>query len=105
VPASPPEANAKPHARAHSDRERFAAAAPHSPFHRDMRQTVEGVSLLNVSLKKLTFKEHYFFLFDDYMLEVSLPTKSGKYKFIRYAYRVELSSLLQQHATRTRSFD
>ncbi|ELR23964.1 RhoGEF domain containing protein, partial [Acanthamoeba castellanii str. Neff] len=47
------------------------------------RQNVEGVSLLNVSLKRLPFKERYFFLFDDYLLEVSLPTRSGKYKFIR----------------------
>jgi hypothetical protein len=68
-----------------NNRERgFAVPSAHSPFHRELaRQNVEGVSLLNVSLKRLPFKERYFFLFDDYLLEVSLPTRSGKYKFVR----------------------
>lgn len=38
-----------------------------------------------MAIKKLPFKERYFFLFDDYLLEVSLPTRNGKYKLIRYA--------------------
>ena len=34
-------------------------------------------------MKKVDWREHYFFLFDDFLLEVTKPTKAEKCKFIR----------------------
>ncbi len=58
---------------------------------RDVKDAASGT----MSLKKPDWKEHYFFLFDDFLLEVTKPTKAEKYKFIKN-WILKYTSILEQ---------